>query len=221
MKTVTLNLAPATLDADGISSAADSSIAAIALDGALISGGSFTSSDGLGRLITIADSSTNTQSDVTFTVVGTDTNGDAISEVITGPTSGATVVGTKFFVTVSSITASAAQGGTETVNIGTINTTLSAASRVIPLDYSAPVPAMVSVDVTGTTNFTVQQTFDDILSVKDSSGSISWESISALTAKTADTAATVSVGAKAIKVLVNSYSASATLQVQVITPHQL
>ena len=219
MKTVTLNLAPATLDADGISANTSSAGTSVALDGALISGGVFTSSDGLGRIITIADSNTATQSDVTFTVVGTDTNDDAISDTITGPASGATVVSTKFFKTVSSITVSAAQGGTEKVNVGTINTTLSAVSEAVPLNFYSRDAAVVSVDIGGTINFTIQQTFDSILEVKDSSGSISWEDVTALASKTADTTAQVSLGAKAVRLKVNTYSAAATAQVHVITTH--
>ena len=219
MKTVTLNLAPATLDADGISANTSSAGTSVALDGALISGGVFTSSDGLGRIITIADSNTATQSDVTFTVVGTDTNDDAISDTITGPASGATVVSTKFFKRVSSITVSAAQGGTEKVNVGTINTTLSAVSEAVPLNFYSRDAAVVSVDIGGTINFTIQQTFDSILEVKDSSGSISWEDVTALASKTADTTAQVSLGAKAVRLKVNTYSAAATAQVHVITTH--
>lgn len=217
MKTVTLDLAPATLDADGIASLADASGTSIILAGALVSNGVFTSSDGLGRIITITDLNADTQTDVTFTVVGTNTNNDAISEAITGPGANATVASTKYFKTVSSVTVSAAQGGTEAVNIGTRNTTLSAVSVVVPLDFYDEVAPEISVDVTGTINFTVQQTFDSILTVKDSSGGISWESITALTAKTADTVAQTSIGAKAIRVLINSYSASATAQVAIIS----
>src|SRR3990167_6091082 len=109
-----------TADLDGLDSAVDSSLAtAIDLDGALSSGGTFTSADGLGRILVIIDQSTDDQSDVTFSVVGTDAQGNAITEVITGPASGATVVSTKYFYTVSSITPSAAQGGSETVDVGT------------------------------------------------------------------------------------------------------
>jgi hypothetical protein len=171
----------------------------------------------MGRIISITDSSTNTQSDVTFTIIGTDTNGDAITNTITGPASGATVVSTKAFLTVTSITISAAQGGSEAVNVGIVGTTLSAISKIVPLNFYNEVAPEVSVDVTGTINFTVQQTFDSILTVKDSSGNISWEDITALTSKTADTLAQTSIGAKAIRVKINSYSSSATAQVAIIS----
>ena len=217
MRTVTLDLAPVAASSTGLASNVSSAGTSVALTGALTSGGVFTSSDGMGRIISIADSSTSTQSDVTFTIIGTDTNGDAITDTITGPASGATVVSTKAFLTVSSITISAAQGGSEAVNVGIVGTTLSAISKIVPLNFYNEVAPEVSVDVTGTINFTVQQTFDSILTVKDSSGNISWEDITALTSKTADTLAQTSIGAKAIRVKINSYSSSATAQVAIIS----
>jgi len=81
----------------GLASNIDSSGTSLTFDGALISGGTFTSADGLGRIIVIVDSDTDTQSDVTFTITGIDAQGDAITNTITGPGSGATVASTKYF----------------------------------------------------------------------------------------------------------------------------
>ena len=201
-----------TADLDGLSSAVDSSIIAIALDGALISGGTFTSADGLGRILVLIDQSADTQSDVTFAVVGTDAQDDAISETITGPGSGLTVASTKYFKTVSSVTASAAQGGTETLDIGTRGTTLAAVSKAYPLNHYDSVAPMVSVNVTGTLNFTVQQTYSNLLTTKDSSGSIIWEDVTALASKTADTTASLGIGAHGMRIVINTYSTGAELQ---------
>ena len=220
MKTVILNLAPTTATTTGLASTANSSGIAVALSGSLTSGGVFTSPDGLGRIITILETATSTQSDVTFTLTGTDTNNDAISEVVTGPASGATVVTTKYFKTVSSIAASAAQGGAETVSVGIRGTTLSGVSKVVPINFYDRVPVAVGVAVTGTINFTVQQTFDEILTTKDSSGNIVWEDISALASKTATTASQAGVGAKAVRLVVNTYSTGATAKVRVISTIQ-
>lgn len=220
MRPKELDLDVADFDADGLASESDSSGTTVELDGALISGGTFTSSDGLGRIIVITDSSTSDQSDVTFTVTGTDPNGDAISETITGPTSGATVVSTKYFKTVSSVTVSAAQGGSETVNIGTRNTTLSAASKVVPLNFYSDDGVTISVDVTGTINFTVQETFDSVLTQTNASGNIVWADISALASKTADTTSTATRGATAVRVVVNSYTNTAELQARIISTHR-
>lgn len=217
MRDILIDVDLETADLDGLASNIDSSGTALVFDGALISGGTFTSADGLGRIIVIVDSDTDTQSDVTFTIVGTDAQDDAISDVVTGPGSGATVASAKYFKTVSSVTVSAAQGGTEKVDIGTRGTTLSAVSRAYPLNHRNRVAPMVSVNVTGTLNFTVQQTYSEILTTKDSSGSIVWEDVTALASKTADTTASLGIGAHAMRVVVNTYSTGAELQAIVVT----
>jgi hypothetical protein len=218
MRPIELDLDLDTADLDGLSSAVDSSITAIALDGALISGGTYSSVDGLGHILVLIDQSTDTQSDVTFTVTGTDPNDNAISEVITGPGSTLTVASTKYFKTVSSIVASAAQGGTETLDVGTRGTTLAAASKAIPLDWRSNQTAMVDVDVTGTLNFTVQETFDNLLTNTNASGNIVWHDVTALASKTADTTAALSLGARGMRVIINTYSTGAELQAMIIQP---
>ncbi len=208
----------ATADLDGLASAIDSSGTALVMDGDLLAGGTFTSSDGLGRIIVIVDADTDTQSDVTFTIVGTDVMGDAISDVVTGPASAATVASAKYFKTVSSVTVSAAQGGTEKVDIGTRGTTLAAVSKHVVLNHYNSVAPIVSINVTGTVNFTVQQTYSSILTTKDSTGLIVWEDVTALASKTADTTAALGIGAHAMRVVINTYSTGAELQAIVTQP---
>ena len=72
------------------------------------------------------------------------------------------------------------------------------------------------MDVTGTIDFTVQETFDDIQSLGLQGAQ--WLAISALSAKTADTTSKSTVGATAIRLIVNSYSSGAELQMNVIQP---
>ena len=91
------------LDADGLSTAAAvGNNAALTLGGALTSGGSYTADTGTARQITLL--SAGDDSDKSFTVVGTDVNGDALSETVTGANAG-TATSTGYFATVSSITA--------------------------------------------------------------------------------------------------------------------
>ena len=216
MRPTSLDIDLSNVDADGLADNNDSSGTSVTLDGALTSGGTFSSADGLGRIITITDASTSDQSDVTFTVTGTDSNGDSISDAITGPGSGATVASSKYFKTVSSVTISAAQGGSETVDIGTRNTTSVASSSVVPLNFRDEVPAEIAVTVTGTINYTVQETFDDILANSDASGNITWSAIGAFSSKTASVTSKVSVGSRAVRVLVNSYTDTAELSVSIV-----
>tara|TARA_R110002050_G_scaffold165733_1_gene296166 strand:+ start:52 stop:666 length:615 start_codon:yes stop_codon:yes gene_type:complete len=89
------------LDADGISAAAAvGNNAALTIGGALADGGSCTFD--AGRVVTIL--SAGDDSAKSFTVVGTDVNGDSQTESITGANAG-TATGSNYFKTVASITA--------------------------------------------------------------------------------------------------------------------
>ena len=97
------------LDADGISVAATiGSATTLTLGGTLTSGGSYTSGDNIGQLVTIT--SAGDDSGITFTVVGTDAVGDALTEVVTGADA-STATSSGYFNTVTSITTSAATAG--------------------------------------------------------------------------------------------------------------
>ena len=89
------------LDADGISEAAGvSANAALPFDGALVSGGSVTNASG--RQVTIL--SAGNDSSKSFNIVGTDVNGAALTENLTGANAG-TATSTGYFKTIASITA--------------------------------------------------------------------------------------------------------------------
>ena len=101
VKAVTITADTVALDADGISTAASvGNNAALTIGGALADSGSVTFSHG--RIVTIL--SAGNDSAISFTVVGTDINGDSQTESITGANAG-TATGTKFFLTIASITA--------------------------------------------------------------------------------------------------------------------
>jgi len=101
VKAVNLTADTVALDADGISAAASvGNNAALTIGGALASGGSCTFD--AGRVVTIL--SAGNDSAISFTVVGTDVNGDSQTESITGANAG-TATGSAYFKTVASITA--------------------------------------------------------------------------------------------------------------------
>jgi len=101
------------LDADGISSAASVSGAGnLTIGGALADGGSVTLSSG--RIVTIL--SAGDDSGITFTVTGTDVNGDAQTEVITGADTG-TATASSYFKIVIQIAASGAAAGNVSAGI--------------------------------------------------------------------------------------------------------
>ena len=68
----------------------------------MTSGSAYTADTGTARQITLL--SAGNDSGITFTVVGTDVNGDALSETVTGANAG-TATSTGYFATISSITA--------------------------------------------------------------------------------------------------------------------
>ena len=101
------------LDADGISTAATlSGSGNLTINGALAPGGSCTFN--AGRVVTIL--SAGDDSGDTFTVTGTDVNGDAQTEAITGANAG-TATGAKYFKTVTQIAASGASAGNVSAGI--------------------------------------------------------------------------------------------------------
>jgi|TARA_R110000803_G_scaffold51313_1_gene106154 hypothetical protein len=89
------------LDADGISVAASvGNNAALVIGGALASGGSVTNASG--RQVTIL--SAGNDSSKSFNIVGTDVNGDSLTENLTGANAD-TATSAGFFKTIASITA--------------------------------------------------------------------------------------------------------------------
>lgn len=181
---------------------------AVVMDGALTSGAAATL-DYARKLNVTSDGA---DSGVTFTFTGTDQDLKAQTEVVTGPAS-TTVESTKYFKTVTSIVISGA--GTGNITIGTVD---ELSSQTIPLDYVSDVPAAISVDITGTINFTVQETYSDIQVSLLASQSARWLDITALAAKTADTNSTATQGATAIRFVVNSYSSGAEAQMNLVQP---
>lgn len=110
-----------TLDADGICVAATATGAAtLSATGALVSGGVATMDVARGVSLT----STGNNAAVTYTVTGTDKDGDALVEDIAGPNN-TTVYGVKAFKTVTSIASDGAVVGTLTAG----------SSNVLGFDY--------------------------------------------------------------------------------------
>jgi hypothetical protein len=153
MRPTTISVGPlAAASATNIRTA--SSIAgagAVTLNGSLVSGGVAT----LDKQRRVLFTSAGNDSGITFTISGTNANGDLISETLTGGNIAAvsTVLDYK---TVTSVTSSGASAGT--VSIGTNGV---AGSSWVRLDDWAPLNVALQVNVTGTVNYTIQQTMDD------------------------------------------------------------
>ena len=101
LKTVQITADTVALDADGISVATSvGNNAALVIGGALADGGAVVLKHG--RIVTILSAANDAA--ISFTVTGIDINGAAQTESITGANAG-TATGTKFFLTVSGISA--------------------------------------------------------------------------------------------------------------------
>lgn len=146
----------------------------------------------------------------TFTVYGTDADGNSISESRAGPNSNS-VATTKTFKTVTRIAVNGAVGTNTSADYGgTVLTTY----KTVVLDLLNRVPAEISIEVTGTINFTVNETFTNVLN--EGTASTVWYSITALASKTANTRSQCSVGATALRIDINTYSDGATLTANII-----
>lgn len=142
----------AAADADGIC-ASQTPLAAgpLTINGALATGGVATIAVPARITITSAgNDSTNT-----FVVVGTDHAGNRITETITGPNA-TTVTSVLTYRTVTSVTISAAAVGAITVG-----NSQSGASAPIAFDPWAFPQVAIQCGVSGTVNYTVQQTLDN------------------------------------------------------------
>ena len=108
------------LDADGLSTAATiSGAAALTLNGTLIADSKYTTGDNIGQIITILSAGNDTG--ITFTVVGTNAVGDALTEVVTGANAD-TASSSGYFNTVDSITTSASSAGNVSAGVAATGT---------------------------------------------------------------------------------------------------
>lgn len=141
------------LDADGIATSQTPSGAGnLTLDGALTSGGVLTLPTA--QLVTIYG--TGAENGKTFTVYGTNENGMAISEAITGPNN-STVSSTLAFKTVTRIAVSAATAAAVVAGITPVM-----ALPWIPMNrHKKPFEVSYWVDI-GTATFQVETTLDNV-----------------------------------------------------------
>jgi len=173
---------------------------------------------GLGRILAITSGSDD--SSIHFTIVGTDHNGLPVSEDVTGGDTAA-VVTVKYYTSVKSITPSGS-GAAGTVEVGTVNTTASAQLNCLPLDFYSRIGAVVQVDVVNTISYTVNQTFDDCVSVLSTPSSNTYfvtpASPTALTAQSASKYTQLTPGVCGLQVLIPTYTATGYIVVNVVQP---
>lgn len=200
------------LDRDGISVAQKTVTGvAFAITGALASGGTYTAGDGyrckVGHLIGVY-SSANIASKQ-FLVTGTDPDGLAVSEVVTG-INNSTVFTTKYFYTVTSIIPDTTDAVND-VEVG-IGTTF-ATQRVAITNKTNGGRIGMGVEGYGTFNVTAQLTMTDLNDVDETPQYVADTSFAA---KTAPYFQDLGVLCTAVRLIANSYSSGMTTIFHVI-----
>lgn len=148
-----------------------------------------------------------------LTITGTDADGKTITDTVTLPNA-TTVETSKYFKTVTSASADAAT--IDTFDIGFVD---EVASKTYPLDNYLPYPPTVQADVTGTINFDIEYTNSDI-TTNTGQGNFIWVDDGNWTAVTADQTDDLTLpGYRAIRVIVNSYSSGAEIQLYFSFPY--
>lgn len=202
MRPISITRALTAADANGIAIAQQAVGAGdLTLNGILVAGGIAQ----LGSQRKVGIASTGNLSAVTFTVYGTDQAGNLISEGVAGPNNG-TVSTVLDFYTVTRVSVSAAVG--TDVEVGTTD---AGASQPVPLDiYLTPFNVSVGLTVTGTVDVTLQYTFDDIFA---NAGPFSWRDTDDMANATANGEETFISPVRASRLLTNSGTGSATLNI--------
>lgn len=176
------------------------------LNGAAVSGGVATLDTQRQVLLTPAGAT-----GCTFTVYGTNDNGDAISEAVASPT-GATAT-TLSFKTVTRIATSAASSSALTVGTNGVGATM----PIVVDQYTNSADMSLFVAVTGTINYTVQFTGDNVFDPAwVAAAQPNWQDHSALASKTANANSNIAYPPSAVRLVINSFTgtASATLVVR-------
>lgn len=214
MRRIEINMDLADVDDDGVfQNQTLGGAGSFTLNGAGVTSGQWVTPDLFAKQIGFA--STGNISGVTFTVSGyQDKNKTiAISEQLPGPNNN-TVETTNYFYSIQSISVSAAVG--TNTKAGAVD---EAISQIIPIkrSYSDRSERQVGLTfiVTGTINYTVQQTNDDIQSLTDRTFNWLDSDDTNVVSATASKNSNYIAVPQAMRVKINSYSTGAELLIQV------
>jgi hypothetical protein len=166
--------------------------------------------DGLAHQVTLQNNSINDHSSLTATFVGIDQDGITQTQTINMPGPSATVTTSDYFKTLISVTPSATIGA-DTMNIGYNN---QISSQTFPLDVRGA-QAYVGVFVTGTINYTVQYTGDDVQGTATRPYDWQEDSGTSIVNSSSSGAETFTSIPIAIRFITNSYSAGAVAKLTI------
>jgi len=163
--------------------------------------------DSLAHRVSIRNDSATNHSGKTALLTGTDVDGHALTDTVTLPAGSATTESTKYFKTLTSIVPSATIGA-DTMDIGWVDEFI---SPTVGLDRNAGIVGVFTI-VTGTINYTIQDTSDNIQTLVRSS--INWvnNDDTALVNATTSQKGNYITAVIATRLVVNSYSSGATIE---------
>lgn len=208
-KEITLTLL--TPDADGIATSQTPLGAGnLTLDGAHTSDGAFSAATAHQISFTFAADETGRS----FVVTGTDQDNKSVTETVAGAAPG-TVETTIYFKTISSISVDAPTAGALTV--GTVD---EAVTNTLVLGNRGGSPDVgLAVILSGTINATVKHTLNNLAGVTGNVETLTWFSHGTLAGLTSSTDGSHSYPITAVRLVINSFTAGATAQFCVVTPH--
>ena len=208
MRAISLTYAPSVLDADGICASQTTSGAAYAvINGALASDGVATMGDQ--QIITIFSASN--LAGLTFLATGSDRNGSVLTETITGPGAGLTVVSTKNFYTVSSIYVSAAAAAF------TVGVNGKGSCKPIVLDqYLTPFDVAAAVISSTGGTYKLQYTYDAVFDATWANGTQTWFDSATTTGKTGAFVENITTPMIAIRYQITTAASPENLVIRVI-----
>lgn len=170
--------------------------------------------DGLAHQLSLTSAAN--LSAINITLTGTDADGKVISETIAGPNAN-TVETTKFFKTLTAVSASATLGA-NVLDVGWVD---EFSSPTIPLERYLSSPCLAQVTLTGTANFDIEDTMSELYPNPNSPStqdSYTWLNDANFTNKSASLSAALAVICNACRLVVNSYSSGAVLKLAVLVP---
>ncbi len=207
MRVMQFNIDLDTVDPNGVfEDQTGSGAGEMTLDGAGVVGGEWIATDGLARQLGFESSGDiNT---VVFTITGFAdvARNFPLSETVTGVNSD-TVESAEYFYVVTSITRSATIG--TNVEVGAVD---EAATKIIPINWRVDNISLLA-EVTGTVNYTLQQTFDNV----QTSTAITWANVddSNFVSATATATGNLNTIPVAMRMIINSHSAGAAVKLSI------
>jgi hypothetical protein len=206
---------PTAVDTDGIVDGATGATSPLSLNG--VAGGA-SANDGLAHQLGVYSSAN--IATIIFTITGTDADGVALTETVTG-VNNSTVETTGYFLTVTSIAISATLGA-NTVDIGWVDEFITPTVRL----NTYVDRATCRVKVTGTIDYTVQETLSDIRT-RAEDGAFDWFDVEdpAGLVDLSDVTATKNwvfqPCPQAIRLQANSYSSGAALDLYIVHQQEI